>query len=137
MGSVTIQKRGKYYQYKFEISKVKGKRQFINKSGFKTKGEAIKAGNIAYTKYLNTGLDFQEKNISFSDYLDYWYENYCLQNLKYNTQKTYKVIMDKYLKKDLGKYNLSALSSAKLNAFLVNICNTYNFKKSYYKNVLE
>ncbi|MBR2248423.1 MAG: site-specific integrase [Bacilli bacterium] len=137
MGSVTIQKRGKYYQYKFEISKVKGKRQFINKSGFKTKGEAIKAGNIAYTKYLNTGLDFQEKNISFSDYLDYWYENYCLQNLKYNTQKTYKVIMDKYLKKDLGKYNLSALSSAKLNAFLVNICNTYNFKKSYYKNILK
>lgn len=58
---------------KFEVSKVDGKRKFINKSGFKTKDEAIKAGNIAYTEYLNTGLVFKEKEISFSDYLDYWY----------------------------------------------------------------
>ena len=70
MGNVTIQKRGKYYQYKFEVAKVDGKRKFINKSGFDTKDEAIKAGNIAYTEYLNTGLVFKEKEISFSDYLD-------------------------------------------------------------------
>ena len=37
MSNVTIQKRGKYYQYKFEVAKVEGKRKFINKSGFKTK----------------------------------------------------------------------------------------------------
>ena len=43
MGNVTIQKRGKYYQYKFEVAKVDGKRKFINKSGFDTKDEAIKA----------------------------------------------------------------------------------------------
>ena len=30
MGNVTIQKRGKYYQYKFEVAKVDGKRKFIN-----------------------------------------------------------------------------------------------------------
>ena len=42
MGNVTIQKRGKYYQYKFEVAKVDGKRKFINKSGFDTKDEAIK-----------------------------------------------------------------------------------------------
>ena len=29
-----------YYQYKFEVSKVDGKRKFINKSGFETKDEA-------------------------------------------------------------------------------------------------
>lgn len=28
MGNVTIQKRGKYYQYKFEVAKVDGKRKF-------------------------------------------------------------------------------------------------------------
>ena len=42
MGNVTIQKRGKYYQYKFEIARVDGKRKFINKSGFETKDEAIR-----------------------------------------------------------------------------------------------
>ena len=32
MGNVTIQKRGKYYQYKFEVAKVDGKRKFVNKN---------------------------------------------------------------------------------------------------------
>ena len=50
MSSVTIQKRGKVYQYKFEIASVDGKRKFINKSGFKTKSEAIEFGNKAYTE---------------------------------------------------------------------------------------
>ena len=35
MSNVTIQKRGKYYQYKFEIARVDGKRKFLSKSGFK------------------------------------------------------------------------------------------------------
>ena len=137
MGNVTIQKRGKYYQYKFEVAKVEGKRKFINKSGFETKDEAIKAGNIAYTEYLNTGLIFKENTISFSDYLDYWYENYCEINLKYNTRRTYKTIMDKYLKPELGKYRLSSLTSVKLNSYIVDLCNKYNYKKSYYKNILK
>ena len=137
MGNVTIQKRGKYYQYKFEVAKVDGKRKFINKSGFDTKEEAIKAGNIAFTEYLNMGLVFKEKEISFSDYLDYWYENYCEVNLKYNTRRTYKTIMDKYLKPELGKYRLTALTSFKLNSFIVELCNKYNFKKAYYNNILK
>ena len=137
MSNVTIQKRGKYYQYKFEVAKVDGKRKFINKSGFGTKDEVIKAGNIAYTEYFNTGLVFKEKEISFSDYLDYWYENYCEVNLKYNTRRTYKTIMDKYLKPEIGKYRLSSLTSVKLNSFIAELCNKYNFKKAYYNNILK
>lgn len=137
MGNVTIQKRGKYYQYKFEVAKVDGKRKFINKSGFSTKEEAIKTGNLAYAEYLNTGLSFKETTISFSDYLDYWYENYCETTLKYNTRRTYKTIIDKYLKVELGKYRLSALTSVKLNSFIVELCNKYNYKKSYFNNILK
>ena len=137
MGNVTIQKRGNYYQYKFEVAKVDGKRKFVNKSGFETKEEAIKAGNLAFAEYLNTGLSFKEKTISFSDYLDYWYENYCETTLKYNTRRTYKTIMDKYLKAELGKYRLSALTSVKLNSFIVELCNKYNYKKSYFNNILK
>ncbi len=37
MSNVTIQKRGNFYQYKFEIAKVDEKRKFLSKSGFKTK----------------------------------------------------------------------------------------------------
>ena len=52
MSNVTIQKRGKYYQYKFEIAKVDGKRKFANKSGFKTKAEAEREGIIEYNNYF-------------------------------------------------------------------------------------
>ena len=34
MSNVTIQKRGNFYQYKFEIALVNGTRKYINKSGF-------------------------------------------------------------------------------------------------------
>ena len=83
------------------------------------------------------GLVFKEKQISFCDYLDYWYDNYCEVNLKYNTRRTYKTIMDKYLKPELGKYRLSSLTSVKLNSFIVELCNKYNFKKAYYNNILK
>ena len=45
--------------------------------------------------------------------------------------------MDKYLKVELGKYRLSALTSVKLNSFIVELCNKYNYKKSYFNNILK
>ncbi len=36
MASVNVKKRGKVYQYRFEVGKVNGKRKRISKSGFKT-----------------------------------------------------------------------------------------------------
>ena len=38
---ISIRKRGKVYQYCFEVGKVNGKRKQITKSGFKTKNEAF------------------------------------------------------------------------------------------------
>lgn len=34
---ISIQKRGKVYQYRFETARVNGKRKYISKSGLKTK----------------------------------------------------------------------------------------------------
>ena len=80
MGNVYIQKRGKVYQYQFAIAPVNGKRKYINKSGFRTKSEAIEASNKTYNEYKTAGVPFKECNISYSDYLDYWLENYCIKN---------------------------------------------------------
>ena len=41
---ISIQKRGKVYQYRFEAARVNGKRKQITKSGFKTKNAAFIAG---------------------------------------------------------------------------------------------
>ena len=83
MSNVTIQKRGKYYQYKFETAKIDGKRKFSSKSGFRTKAEAEKEGIKAYNEYMNTGHDFTPSDMSYSDLLDYWLEKHCYINLKY------------------------------------------------------
>ena len=137
MGQVNIKKRGKLYQYQFEIAKVDGKRKYINKSGFKTKQEALEAGNRAYTEYLNAGVPFKECSISYSDYLDYWIENYCKNNLKYNTIEAYKTIIKKYIKPKLGMYRMSTITSITLNNFIIELCNKYNFSRSYFGNILK
>lgn len=95
MSEIRIMKRGKVYQYRFEIASKNGKRKYINKSGFKTKAEAMEAGTIAYNEYINAGKPFKECKMSYSDYLDYWINNYCKTNIKYNTIQTYTTLSNK------------------------------------------
>ena len=137
MGALNITKRGKVYQYQFEAGKINGKRKRINKSGFKTKKEAEEAGAKAYNEFKNCGLTFKENNISYADYLDYWLENYCKTNLRYNTIQAYTTIINKYLKPNLGVYRLSSLTSVKLNSFIVEMCNKYKFSRVYFSNILK
>ena len=137
MAEVRIMKRGEVYQYQFEIAPVKGKRKYINKSGFKTKAEALESGNVAYTEYLNAGKPFKESKLSYSDYLDYWLENYCKNNLKYNTIESYRTIINKYIKPKIGKYRISSLTSVALNNFITEIVNEHDFSREYFKNLLK
>lgn len=137
MANVNIKKRGKVYQYQFEIAPVKGKRKWITKSGFKTKAEAQEEGNKAYTEYLTAGVPFKECTISYSDYLDYWIDNYCKLNLKYNTIQAYKNIIKNHIVPKLGKYRLSTLTSVKLNSFITELCEENNFAPAYFKNILK
>ena len=127
MADVRVMKRGKAYQYQFEIAPVDGTRKYVNKSGFRTKAEVIEAGNIAYTEYINAGKPYKEFKISYSDYLDYWLNNYCKNNLKYNTIQTYKTIINKYIKPKIGKY-----TSVSLNTFIIDLVNEYDFSRVYY-----
>ena len=137
MGQIKIEKRGNVYQYRFEIASQGGVRKFINKSGFKTKAEAQEAGSIAQTEYLNAGVPFKESKLSYSDYLNYWLDNYCKSNLKYNTICKYKTIIDKYIRPRLGMYRLSTLTSVRLNMFITEICDEYSFSRSYFRNILK
>lgn len=137
MGKVNIQKRGKVYQYQFEIARVNGKRKFQNRSGFKTKAEAEREGIKAYNEYMQTGMTFKPSEISYSDYLDYWINNYCRTNLKYNTINKYQTLIEKYIKPKLGMYRLSTLTSVRLNLFITEIVDEYDFSRAYFKNILK
>ena len=137
MGSVSVRKIGKAYQYSFDVAKINGKRKRITKSGFRTKSEAINSGIKALNEYRTMGHYFKEEDISFSDYLDYWMEKYCKVNLKYNTYSKYNTIIEKYLKPSLGYFKLTSLTSVKLNSFIVELCEKNNYSRSYFSNILK
>ena len=119
---VNIRKRGKVYQYQFEIAKVAGKRKYISKSGFKTKNEALMAGMKAYDEYINGG-NTKDSQMSYADYLDYWMKEYFEINYKYSTSKRYKESFSN-IKKELGNYKLSVLTPYILNQTLLKLYQT-------------
>lgn len=116
------------WEYRFEAASINGKRKHITKSGFKTKKEALEAGAKAFTEYILGGSVFSPSEMSFSDYLDKWFEDYCKTNLRYNTQKRYLQMINSWLKPNLGQYKLKSLSPSLLQSFVNDIA------KSGYKS---
>lgn len=112
MGQLRTRKRGSSWQYSFEAARVNGQRKSIVKSGFRTKEEAIKAGTQAMNEYNNSGQSFVPSELSVADYLDYWFDNYCKMNLKYNTQLGYIKIIESHIKPRFGQYKLKAVTTA-------------------------
>lgn len=113
-----VRKRGDKWYYSFELAKVDGKRKRIERVGGRTKKEALSSMRKAMLEYEKAGKLFNETTLSFSDYLDYWYKNYVLINLKYNTQTYYKRTIDNHIKPALGAYHLKALSPTVLQEFI-------------------
>ena len=136
MGQVTTRKRGNTWEYGFEAARVDGKRKRITKGGFRTKKEALQAGNEAYNTYNKTGQFYQQVGISVSDYLDYWMDNYCKINLKYNTQLGYLNIIENHLKKNFGSYKLVSVTSGMLQEY-INQLKLEGFSKNSVKGIIS
>ena len=134
---VRINKRGNVYQYQFDVAPVDGKRKRVSKSGFKTKKEAEEAGTKAFNEYNQTGEVYKPKEISYSDFLDYWVKNYCEINLRYNTVEAYKNIIKNHIKPRLGAYRLAQISSNKLQEFINQIYVEKGFSKEFLHNILK
>ena len=84
---VSVRKRGKVYEYRFEIATVEGTRKWITKSGYPTKAETFKEGAKAYNDFYYNGQKTQlRENIPYADFLDYWIDNY--RSKRSNTGKS-------------------------------------------------
>jgi integrase len=118
MGQLRTRKRGSKWEYSFEGASIAGKRKTISKSGFRTKADALTAGTQAMNEYNNSGQTFSPAEISISDYLDYWFDNYCKLNLKYNTQLGYIQLIENHLKPTFGAYKLKSLTSAAVQEYV-------------------
>lgn len=134
---ISVTKRGKVYQYQFDIAPSNGKRKRITKSGFETRKKAEEAGIKAYNEYNQTGQSFTPSMLSYSDYLDYWMKNHCEVNLKYHTIEAYKSIVKNHVKPNIGFYRLSQITTATLQEFINKIYVEKTFSKNFMKNILK
>jgi len=132
MGKVNTRKRGNYWEYYFEAAKIDGMRNKISKSGFTTKKDALVAGTKALSEYNNAGLHFVPSEISFNDYIDFWFKEYAEVNLKPETIKHYRKKIKNHIKPAFAKYKLKAISAAMLQSFI-----NQKFNEGYSRNSLK
>lgn len=116
--AVNARRHGKGWEYYFEGAKVNGKRTQIRKGGFRTKKDALAHGVQAKADYDKTGLTTPMTEISYADYLDFWYKNYAEKKLKYNSYISYKRLINNHLKPGLGVYKLNNITPALIQNFL-------------------
>ncbi|EGT4969023.1 site-specific integrase [Clostridioides difficile] len=127
-----VRKRSNKWYYYFDLGIVEGKRKKVERVGGNTKKEAEKALREALNEYENSGIVFEESNISLSDYLDFWYKEYVLLNCKYNTQESYRINIEKHIKPKLGAYKVKSLTPAILQNFI-----NKKYKEDYSQNTLQ
>ena len=75
--------------------------------------------------------------MSYSDYLDYWLENYCHVNLKYHTIQAYSNIIKNHIRPRLGFYRLTQITTSTLQEFINNIYLEKGYSKNFLKNILK
>lgn len=124
------------WEYRFEAAKIDGKRKHISKSGFRTKKDAEDAGAKALAEYNNAGLKFEPSDMSYADYLDYWFDNYVKVSCKYNTQMAYNQIIEQHLKPVLGMYKLRSLTPVLIQEY-VNKKFVTGLKKTTLTNIMS
>lgn len=134
MGQLRTRKRGKTWEWSFEGAKVDGKRQSISKGGYRTKAEAIEAGTQAKAEYDNAGRVFTPSEISLSDYLKYWLENYVKVECRPNTYTAYEGVIRIHLIPYIGKYRLSSMAPDILQEHL-NKLYAKGLSKNYLKDI--
>lgn len=129
-----IRKRGDKWYYSYEAANIDGKRKRIERVGGKTKKEAEAALRNALQEYNNSGTHYDVKEISFSDYLDYWMNNYVKIECRENTQRIYSDIIRLHIKPYIGVYKLKSLTSIVLQQHL-NKLYAKGLSKNYLSNI--
>ena len=109
---------GNKWYYRIESGTVDGKRFRIERAGGKTQKEAIEARRKALEELENSGTVIAETNMSVADYLDLWFDQYVMANLKYNTQVNYRQLIELHIKPAIGHYKLKNIHPGVLQEFL-------------------
>ena len=116
----SVKKDGSSWNVIFDLGKdpLTGNRKQKRKRGFKTKKEAEKY----LSEQLNAvgkGTYFEPSEMTLSQYLDYWIENYAKPNTAQRTLENYQYMFTQHLKPGLGHIKISKLQPAHLQEYYV------------------
>lgn len=115
----SVRKIGNRWYYSFELPAGKDKkRNRIERVGGDTKEEAEIALTAALADYDNTGRFFESSKSSLEEYMWYWFEEYCLINLKYNTQENYRGVIKRHIAPTIGHFALRDLTPTILQKWI-------------------
>lgn len=118
MARGSIRRKDGYYYYSFEVGRKDGKRRRVERSAGTSKATAEKLLRKALSEYENGGQVPVETSMSVEEYLNFWFENYVKTNLKENTQKNYRGILDVHLIPQFGIYRLKNVSPSMIQEYL-------------------
>lgn len=105
----SVRKRGDGWYYAFEGARINGKRKRYERVGGDTRAEAEKALRNALHEYEEAGTFKESSDLSVQDYFNYWFDDYVMRNLKYNTQQNYRATVNHHILPYIGHYRLKAL----------------------------
>lgn len=114
-----VRKRSGSWYYYFDLGIVDGKRKKIERkaTGATNKGEAEQILRRAITEYENAGSIFQPSEMTVKDFMKFWFNEYVMLNLKYNTQENYKGVINNHINPAFGKFKLKSLKPDVLQKF--------------------
>lgn len=137
-GSVRL--KGKTWSYRIDLGKVDGKRQQVEKSGYKTEREALKAMNDVIHHYNHTGEYVENQKFTFQENYEQFMAEEAPATRAYATIKKYISLYKNHLKKEFGPSYLYQISPNRIQEFLNEKSLKYSeeYLKSIYKalNVL-
>lgn len=113
---VSVRKRGKFWQWRFTYYDNEGVRRERSKSGYSTKGEALVAGNKAWSEW-NSGVNIEKGEMLFTKYYKEWIELYKLGAYSEDNDASYRHALN-LAERHLGGLKLKEVTHERYQGFL-------------------
>ena len=131
----SVRKKGATWSYRVEFGVIDGKRNQVERSGFRTKSEATKAMNEVIYNYNITGDFVENKKITFREVYNEFIEKEAPATRAYATIVRYKSLYKNHLQEVFDKYFMYQITSSMIDDFINEKMLTYS--EEYVKGLFK
>lgn len=114
----SFRKRGTTWSYRIELGAINGKRNQIERGGFNTKREAVKAMQDVIYTYNNTGDYIENKKVTFTEVYTEFIENEAPATRAYATIVRYKSLYRNHFEKKFGPFYMYQIHENMISDFI-------------------